>query len=172
LGEIIAELEYKIEHAPPGPQGAQGIPGSSGKLPLVKSWQSGTVFYEGDVVMHAGCAFQAQRDTAKPLEHSDWRCIAAAGQDGRSIRVRGTWDTAAAYQLTVLNDRERRIFEARRLADKPATLEALAGEFGISRERIRQIEVRAFQKVQKAATSAISSRERPVGKRTSMSAAA
>jgi RNA polymerase sigma-32 factor len=72
----------------------------------------------------------------------------------------------------VLNDRERRIFEARRLADKPATLEALAGEFGISRERIRQIEVRAFEKVRKAATSAISSREPPVGKTTSMSAVA
>jgi RNA polymerase sigma-32 factor len=52
--------------------------------------------------------------------------------------------------LSVLNDRERRIFEARRLADDPITLEDLASEFGISRERVRQIEVRAFEKVQKA----------------------
>jgi hypothetical protein len=52
--------------------------------------------------------------------------------------------------LTVLNDRERRIFEARRLADEPITLEELADEFGVSRERVRQIEVRAFEKVQKA----------------------
>jgi Zn-dependent peptidase ImmA (M78 family) len=51
--------------------------------------------------------------------------------------------------LTVLNDRERRIFEARRLADDPITLEELADEFGVSRERVRQIEVRAFEKVQK-----------------------
>jgi RNA polymerase sigma-32 factor len=51
--------------------------------------------------------------------------------------------------LSVLNDRERRIFEARRLADDPITLEDLASEFGISRERVRQIEVRAFEKVQK-----------------------
>ncbi len=52
--------------------------------------------------------------------------------------------------LSDLNDRERRIFEARRLAEEPATLEDLSAEFGVSRERIRQIEVRAFEKVQKA----------------------
>ena len=52
--------------------------------------------------------------------------------------------------LTTLNDRERRIFEARRLSESPATLEDLSSEFGVSRERIRQIEVRAFEKVQKA----------------------
>ncbi|WP_152045140.1 RNA polymerase sigma factor RpoH [Aureimonas psammosilenae] len=52
--------------------------------------------------------------------------------------------------LDVLNDRERRIFEARRLSEEPLTLEALSGEFDISRERVRQIEVRAFEKVQKA----------------------
>ena len=51
--------------------------------------------------------------------------------------------------LKVLNDRERRIFEARRLADDPITLEDLSGEFGVSRERVRQIEVRAFEKLQK-----------------------
>jgi len=50
--------------------------------------------------------------------------------------------------MSVLNDRERRVFEARRLAEDPATLEQLSGEFGVSRERIRQIEVRAFEKVQ------------------------
>jgi RNA polymerase sigma-32 factor len=43
--------------------------------------------------------------------------------------------------VSVLNDRERRIFEARRLADDPITLEGLAVEFGVSRERVRQIEV-------------------------------
>jgi RNA polymerase sigma-32 factor len=53
--------------------------------------------------------------------------------------------------IDVLNDRERRIFEARHLADEPLTLEDLAEKFNVSRERIRQIEVRAFEKVQKAA---------------------
>ena len=55
--------------------------------------------------------------------------------------------------LTVLNDRERRIFEARRLSDDPITLEDLSDEFDISRERVRQIEVRAFEKVQAAVKS-------------------
>jgi RNA polymerase sigma-32 factor len=52
--------------------------------------------------------------------------------------------------LSVLNPRERRIFEARRLSDDPMTLEDLSAEFGVSRERVRQIEVRAFEKVQEA----------------------
>ena len=55
-----------------------------------------------------------------------------------------------ASALGVLNERERRIFEARRLAEAPITLEELSAEFGISRERVRQIEVRAFEKVQEA----------------------
>jgi RNA polymerase sigma-32 factor len=53
-----------------------------------------------------------------------------------------------------LNDRERRVFEARRLQDDPVTLEDLSQEFGVSRERIRQIEVRAFEKVQKTVKAA------------------
>jgi RNA polymerase sigma-32 factor len=53
--------------------------------------------------------------------------------------------------IDVLDDRERRIFEARYLADEPLTLEDLAEKFKVSRERIRQIEVRAFEKVRKAA---------------------
>jgi len=57
---------------------------------------------------------------------------------------------ALAGALSVLNERERRIFEARRLSEDPITLEELAAEFGVSRERVRQIEVRAFEKVQKA----------------------
>ena len=55
-----------------------------------------------------------------------------------------------ARAMSVLNDRERRIFEARRLAEDPVTLEELSSEFDISRERVRQIEVRAFEKVQEA----------------------
>ena len=56
--------------------------------------------------------------------------------------------------LKGLNARERRVFEARRLAEEPLTLEELSAEFGVSRERIRQIEVRAFEKVQRAVTKA------------------
>ena len=61
--------------------------------------------------------------------------------------------------LDVLNDRERRIFEARRLADDPITLEELASEFDVSRERVRQIEVRSFEKVQKAVKNRIAAIE-------------
>jgi RNA polymerase sigma-32 factor len=57
---------------------------------------------------------------------------------------------ALSAALAALNARERRIFEARRLADEPITLEHLAHEFGISRERVRQIETRTFEKVRKA----------------------
>src|SRR5439155_1425403 len=63
--------------------------------------------------------------------------------------------------MGVLNDRERRIFEARRLAEDPITLEELSTEFGVSRERVRQIEVRAFEKVQKAVKKGARELERP-----------
>ena len=69
--------------------------------------------------------------------------------------------TALKNALGVLNDRERRIFEARRLADEPVTLEQLAEEFGVSRERVRQIEVRAFEKVQQAVVKRIANMETP-----------
>jgi RNA polymerase sigma-32 factor len=63
--------------------------------------------------------------------------------------------------MGVLNDREKRIFEARRLADDPVTLEELSAEFGVSRERVRQIEVRAFEKVQKAVRKGARELEKP-----------
>lgn len=53
-----------------------------------------------------------------------------------------------------LNEREKAIFQARRLRESPATLEELAQEYNVSRERIRQIEVRAFEKVQEAVQQA------------------
>jgi RNA polymerase sigma-32 factor len=68
---------------------------------------------------------------------------------------------ALKVALSVLNERERRIFEARRLAEEPITLEELAAEFGVSRERVRQIEVRAFEKVQQAVVSKMRDIEQP-----------
>ncbi len=67
--------------------------------------------------------------------------------------------TALLGALGVLNARERRIFEARRLADDPVTLEQLSEEFGVSRERVRQIEVRAFEKVQAAVKTGVARME-------------
>ena len=55
-----------------------------------------------------------------------------------------------AQALKALSDRERHIIVERRLVDEPKTLEDLSARYGISRERVRQIEVRAFDKLQKA----------------------
>jgi len=68
---------------------------------------------------------------------------------------------ALAAAIGVLNDRERRIFEARHLADERGTLEDLALEFGVSRERIRQIETRAFEKVRKATRKLVAEAQAP-----------
>jgi len=68
---------------------------------------------------------------------------------------------ALGEALTVLDNRERRIFEARRLAESPLSLEELAVEFGVSRERIRQIEVRAFERIEKAVRHRVAAMEWP-----------
>jgi RNA polymerase sigma-32 factor len=68
-----------------------------------------------------------------------------AEQDEKERRLH-----ALSTAVEVLSGRERQIFEARHLADEPETLEQLAEKFNVSRERIRQIEVRAFEKVRKA----------------------
>ena len=60
--------------------------------------------------------------------------------------------------LQTLNERERHILTERRLKDEPTTLEELSGHYNISRERVRQIEVRAFEKLQKAMKSQIAER--------------
>jgi RNA polymerase sigma-32 factor len=60
--------------------------------------------------------------------------------------------------MTELTDRERHILTERRLKDDPTTLEELAAQYGVSRERVRQIEVRAFEKLQKAMRAAANER--------------
>ena len=88
-------------------------------------------------------------------EWQDWLVDDTAGQDVRlaDLEESSNRHDALTVALGVLNPRERRIFEARRLADDPITLELLSEEFNISRERVRQIEVRAFEKVQAAVKS-------------------
>lgn len=85
-------------------------------------------------------------------EWQDWLVDETPGQEERLVESEELAHRRAflSKALDTLNDRERRIFEARRLAEDPVTLEDLSIEFGVSRERIRQIEVRAFDKVQKA----------------------
>ncbi|MGI8525120.1 MAG: RNA polymerase sigma factor RpoH [Pseudolabrys sp.] len=103
------------------------------------------------------------RDDGDAGEWQDWLADDQPSQE-RVLEESEQLDNrrkALGAALTVLNDRERRIFEARRLADDPITLEDLAEEFGVSRERVRQIEVRAFEKVQKAVTAGVARMETP-----------
>ena len=110
------------------------------------------------------------REDATPIrndgdsgEWQDWLVDEVSDQETRLVEDEETDNRRKALgeALSVLNDRERRIFEARRLADDPITLEDLAAEFGVSRERVRQIEVRAFEKVQKAVKSRVAAMETP-----------
>ena len=71
--------------------------------------------------------------------------------DAQELDVRMSLMQAAMVELT---DRERHILTERRLKDEPTTLEDLAGHYGVSRERVRQIEVRAFEKLQKSMMAA------------------
>jgi hypothetical protein len=71
-------------------------------LPLVKSYVPETVHYAGDVVVHEGATYQAQRDTARaPPHNDDWVCLACTGHhrvDGLSPSVRGTFDPQGTYK--------------------------------------------------------------------------
>src|ERR1700676_4014541 len=103
------------------------------------------------------------REDGDSGEWIDWLVDDSVSQESRLAESEQSDNRHKALgdALTVLNDRERRIFEARRLADDPITLEELADEFGVSRERVRQIEVRAFEKVQKIVRNRVITMERP-----------
>jgi len=90
-------------------------------------------------------------------EWQDWLVDGSADQETILVdqEQSGIRSRALRGALDVLNPRERRIFEARRLSEDPVTLEDLSEEFGVSRERVRQIEVRAFEKVQAAVRSGV-----------------
>jgi RNA polymerase sigma-32 factor len=110
----------------------------------------------GDVSLNAPI-----REDGDSGEWQDWLVDDVSDQETRLAESEESDNRRKALgdALSVLNDRERRIFEARRLADDPITLEDLAAEFGVSRERVRQIEVRAFEKVQRAVKSRIAAME-------------
>src|ERR671935_1165953 len=110
----------------------------------------------GDVSLNAPI-----RDDGDSGEWQDWLVDEVSDQETRLAEDEESDNRKKALgeALSVLNDRERRIFEARRLADDPVTLEDLAAEFGVSRERVRQIEVRAFEKVQRAVKNRLAAME-------------
>jgi RNA polymerase sigma-32 factor len=101
------------------------------------------------------------RDDGEPGEWQDWLVDTSPNQEAIMAESE-EYDhrrNALTGAMGVLNQRERRIFEARRLAEDPMTLEDLAAEFGVSRERVRQIEVRAFEKVQAAVKNTVARQE-------------
>ena len=102
----------------------------------------------GDASLNA-----AIREDGDPGEWQDWLVDESPDQE-TTLAASEEFDNrrkTLSDALTVLNERERRIFEARRLAEEQITLAELAEEFGVSRERVRRIEVSAFEKVQKVA---------------------
>jgi RNA polymerase sigma-32 factor len=85
----------------------------------------------------------------------EWQDLLIEGEDNQEYKLVQVEEDSSRHRalidsLGVLNARERRILEARRLADAPRSLADLSSEFGISRERVRQIEMRAFEKLQNA----------------------
>ena len=92
------------------------------------------------------------RNDGEAGEWQDWLADESTNQEAvlAESEEMGHRRKALSAALDVLNARERRIFERRRLAEDPITLAELADEFGVSRERVRQIEVSAFEKVKNA----------------------
>ena len=98
MGDVLAQLKHDPEmRGPPGPSGPRGEEGPPGKLPIVKLWTPETVYYAGDVFAYEGGTFQAMCDTGQPPSHAHWICLAAAGRDGHSFTVRGTFNETAEY---------------------------------------------------------------------------
>jgi len=111
------------------------------------------------------------RQDSESGEWQDWLVDDTADQEvtlGESEEMELRREMLATA-MESLNEREMHILTERRLKDEPATLEDLSQEYGISRERVRQIEVRAFEKLQKAMKNAV--REQADQRREALSGA-
>jgi RNA polymerase sigma-32 factor len=101
------------------------------------------------------------REEGDSAEWQDWLASESPDQES-TLAASEEFDNrrkVLSDALGVLKGRDRRIFEGRRLAEDPITLAELADEFGVSRERVRQIEVRAFEKVQEAVKNRVAAIE-------------
>jgi RNA polymerase sigma-32 factor len=104
------------------------------------------------------------REEGDSAEWQDWLASESPDQE-TTLAASEEFDNrrkALSDALGVLKGRDRRIFEGRRLAEDPITLAELANEFGVSRERVRQIEACAFEKVQVAVKKRVAAIETPV----------
>jgi hypothetical protein len=81
-----------------GERGEQGERGAPGLLPIAKLYEPGAVHYAAQVVAHSGGLWQATKDTGQAPPHADWMCLARAGLDGVSPRVRGTHREGESYR--------------------------------------------------------------------------
>ena len=97
-------------------------------------------------------------------EWQDWLADDTLDQENRLAEREelGERHDLLTHALGELSERERAIIEARRLQDEPVTLEELSQKYGISRERVRQIEVRAFEKLQAAMKNALAEKRSAV----------
>jgi len=96
-------------------------------------------------------------------EWQDWLADDTADQETRLAEREemGNRHDLLTGAMKDLTDRERDIIQARRLQDEPATLEELSQKYGVSRERVRQIEVRAFEKLQRGMKAAMNTAALP-----------
>jgi RNA polymerase sigma-32 factor len=111
------------------------------------------------------------RDDDSSAEWQDWLVDETTDQESALAESEETdiRRTALGEALRLLNDRERCIFLGRRLSDEPVTIETLAQRYGVSNERVRQIEIRAFEKVQNAVKSRVARHDDPSARFLSMS---
>jgi RNA polymerase sigma factor (sigma-70 family) len=134
---------------------------------------------EVDLMMHPSCAGMVGKLARKPIKRPRDRHAAGKADELSRRMITGSprrlvdespgqettlaaseeFDNRRKALADALDGRDRRIFEGRRLAGDPITLAELADEFGVSRERVRQIEVRAFEKVQKAVKNRVAAME-------------
>jgi len=105
----------------------------------------------GDASLNSPMRADSESEWQDWLVDNDTPSQESVVADNQEMNVRMSLLEAA---MTELSDRERHILTERRLKDEPTTLEELASEYGVSRERVRQIEVRAFEKLQKSMRAA------------------
>src|SRR5262249_43972414 len=85
-----------------------------GKLPVARTWCPESVSYQAEFVCHEGALWQACKDTAQVPGGSDWICVARAGRDGQSVRVRGAFNATANYKRFDIVSLDGAAFIARR----------------------------------------------------------
>ena len=97
-----------------GEQGERGERGAPGLLPMVKHWREGEIAYEGEIIIHEGSTWQATKDTAQAPGGDAWALVAAAGNPGRGMKMRGTYDEKETYHALDVVTRDYGWFAARK----------------------------------------------------------